>query len=218
MSKSPYDQAKQEVYPQLLSENTHYDEVTWALNRLNYWQLNCFFQGHVQAIDKEESEIRITDSLWGESTRHPDSPHKGDVMRKVFPSHGITIVSSFVMIWFIFSRKLPHICTWTLLVTGWIMMTSSNGNIFRVTGHLCGEFTGDRWIPRKKGQWLRALMFSLFFAWINGWANNGEAGDLRHHRAHYDVTVMCRCKCYLCSGFHQLCSLKTETQRGLFLM
>ena len=27
-------------------------------------------------------------------------------------------------------------------------MTSSNGNIFRVTGHLCGEFTGQRWIPR----------------------------------------------------------------------
>ena len=24
------------------------------------------------------------------------------------------------------------------------MMTSSNGNIFHVTGHLCGEFTGDR--------------------------------------------------------------------------
>ena len=31
-----------------------------------------------------------------------------------------------------------------------IMMTSSNGNIFRVTGHLCGEFPGDRWIPRTK--------------------------------------------------------------------
>ena len=28
------------------------------------------------------------------------------------------------------------------------MMTSSNGNIFRVTGHLCGEYTGPRWIPR----------------------------------------------------------------------
>ena len=28
------------------------------------------------------------------------------------------------------------------------MMTSSNGNIFRVTGHLSGEFTGYRWIPR----------------------------------------------------------------------
>ena len=31
-----------------------------------------------------------------------------------------------------------------------LMMTSSNGNIFRVTGHLCGEFTGLRWIPRTK--------------------------------------------------------------------
>ena len=30
------------------------------------------------------------------------------------------------------------------------MMTSSDGNIFRVTGHLCGEFTGDRWIPSTK--------------------------------------------------------------------
>ena len=29
-------------------------------------------------------------------------------------------------------------------------MTSSNGNIFRVTGLLCGEFTGHRWIPRTK--------------------------------------------------------------------
>ena len=28
------------------------------------------------------------------------------------------------------------------------MMTSSNGNIFRVTGHLCGEFTCLRWISR----------------------------------------------------------------------
>ena len=31
------------------------------------------------------------------------------------------------------------------------MMTSSIGYIFRVTGHLCGDFTGPRWIPRTKG-------------------------------------------------------------------
>ena len=31
-----------------------------------------------------------------------------------------------------------------------IMMTPSNGNIFRVIGHLCGEFTGPRWSPRTK--------------------------------------------------------------------
>ena len=32
----------------------------------------------------------------------------------------------------------------------WHIMTSSNGNIFRVTGHLCGEFTGPRRIPCTK--------------------------------------------------------------------
>ena len=30
-----------------------------------------------------------------------------------------------------------------------------------------------------KGQWRGALVFSLMCAWINGWVNNGEAGDLR---------------------------------------
>ena len=30
------------------------------------------------------------------------------------------------------------------------MKTSSNGNIFRVTGPLCGEFAGHRWIPLTK--------------------------------------------------------------------
>ena len=36
------------------------------------------------------------------------------------------------------------------LVLSSFMMTSSNGNIFRVTGPLCGEFTGPRWIPCTK--------------------------------------------------------------------
>ena len=40
-----------------------------------------------------------------------------------------------------------------------------------------------------KGQWRGALMFSLY-AWMKGWVNNGEAGDLRRYRAHFDVTVM----------------------------
>ena len=41
-----------------------------------------------------------------------------------------------------------------------------------------------------KGQWREALMFSLICAWINGCINNRDAGELRRHRAHYDVTVM----------------------------
>ena len=34
-----------------------------------------------------------------------------------------------------------------------------------------------------------ALMFSLMLDWRNGW-NIGVAGELRHHNAHYDVSVM----------------------------
>ena len=54
-------------------------------------------------------------------------------------------------------------------------------------------FSGIHWLPVNsphKGQWLGALMFSLTYAWINGWVNNREASDLRRHWAHYDVTVM----------------------------
>ena len=152
-------------------------------------------------------------------------------------------------------------------------MTSSNGNINRITGSLRGESTDHRWIPSQrqvtrnfgvfidlsfnkrlrkqskrwwfetpsrslwrhchvclvllrldddrfyhddvikwkhfprnwpfvrgihrspvnslhKGQWRGTLMFSLICVWINDWVNNGEAGDLRRYRIHYDVTVM----------------------------
>ena len=127
------------------------------------------------------------------------------------------------------------------------MMTSSNGNIFRVTGHL--KMSSGEWRPSwlslsvlikthqtvfiqentfhnvsakyqpfcsglipvhqspvnspHKGQWRGALVFSLICAWINGWVNNREAGDLRRNHAHYDVNVMenqwsswCQLCCY----------------------
>ena len=42
-------------------------------------------------------------------------------------------------------------------------------------------------------QWCGALMFSLICAWTGSWVSNQDAGDLRRHRTHYDVTVMwCR--------------------------
>ena len=59
-------------------------------------------------------------------------------------------------------------------------MTLLNGNIFRVTDPLCGEFTGHR----------GALVFPFICAWINGWVNNRVVGDLRRHRGHCDVIVM----------------------------
>ena len=70
------------------------------------------------------------------------------------------------------------------------MMTSSNGNIFRVTGLLLGEFTGHRWIPLTKAS-VAELWCSLWSTpETNGWVNNRNACDLSRHRAHFDVIVM----------------------------
>ena len=70
------------------------------------------------------------------------------------------------------------------------MMTPPNRNIFCVTGPLCGEFTGHRWIPRKKAIAVELWCFLCSAPWRNGWVNNRAAGDLRRHRAHYDVILM----------------------------
>ena len=42
-------------------------------------------------------------------------------------------------------------------------MTSSNGNIFRVTGPLCGEFTGHQWIHPPHTQRPVTRRFDVFF-------------------------------------------------------
>ena len=57
------------------------------------------------------------------------------------------------------------------------MMASSNGNIFRVTGPLCGEFPAPRPVTWSLDFSL-SLEFSLICAWINGWVNNPVAGDI----------------------------------------
>ena len=51
-----------------------------------------------------------------------------------------------------------------------------------------------------KGQWRGALMFSLICAWISGWVNIREAGDLRrssslwHHCDVYSHNMNCDCR------------------------
>ena len=81
------------------------------------------------------------------------------------------------------------------------MMTSLNGNIFCMQWkhfpHYWPFVQGIHWLlvnSPHKGQWRGALMFSSICAWIIGWVNNREAGDLGCHHAHYDVTVMSNIK------------------------
>ena len=68
-----------------------------------------------------------------------------------------------------------------------------------------GEFPSQRPVTRSFD-----VLFDLHR--INGWVNNGEAGDLRRHRAHYDVIVMVlshpsgssddAMRCYICLSYH----------------
>ena len=87
------------------------------------------------------------------------------------------------------SKKCPQLQFHSSLISV-LMMTSSNGNIFRVTDLLCEGFIGHRWIPLTKASDAELWCFLWSAPWINGWVNNRKAGDLRRHRAHYDVIVM----------------------------
>ena len=69
------------------------------------------------------------------------------------------------------------------------MMTSSNGNISRVTGLLCGEFTGDRWIPRTKASDTEFWCF-LWSVPEPTVEQTLKTDELRRHRAHHDAIVM----------------------------
>ena len=72
-------------------------------------------------------------------------------------------------------------------VVCFVMMASSNGNIFRVTGPLWRESIGNRWITPTKCSDTELMIFSLICASTKDWVNSG---DLQLYRAHYDVTVM----------------------------
>ena len=87
------------------------------------------------------------------------------------------------------SQKIWVYITWN----NWLllnMMTSSNGNIFRVTGPLCwnpsvtGGFPSQRPMTRS---------FDIFFDLRlekTVEQDNRDVGDLRRLRTHHDVTVM----------------------------
>ena len=66
--------------------------------------------------------------------------------------------SSYFSLWWIW--KLYFKITAIYLQVAVDMMTSSNGNIFRVTGPLCGEFTSHRWIPEQR---IVTRSFGVFF-------------------------------------------------------
>ena len=69
------------------------------------------------------------------------------------------------------------------------IVTSSNGTFPRYWPFVRGIHRSLVNSPHE-GQWRGTLKFSLICAWTNGWATPRDAGELRRHCAHYDVTIM----------------------------
>ena len=103
----------------------------------------------------------------------------------------VTIVHKAINYSYVNAAILVSACTLMLYhFKHWVvnsMMTSSNGNIFRITGLLCGKFSGE--FPAQRPV-TRSFDVNLICAWSDSWAHNGDAGDLTRYRAHYDVIVM----------------------------
>ena len=76
---------------------------------------------------------------------------------------------------------LAHLCAW------WRHLIETFSALLAICA---GEFTSHRWSPRTKASDAQLWCCYLICAWINGLVNNHEAGDLRRHSSHYDVTVM----------------------------
>ena len=85
--------------------------------------------------------------------------------------------------------QLPHSCKCSHVILDCVMMMSSNGNIFHVTGPCEGnslvtsEFPSQRPVTRS---------FDVFFdlRLNKRLSKPSRCGDLRCHHAHYDVTLM----------------------------
>ena len=68
-----------------------------------------------------------------------------------------------------------------------------------------------------KGQWRGALIISSICAWINSWVNNHEAGDLRRHRVHYDLTVMVMQLLWYIYVYIYICDFKPLNRLAMIL-
>ena len=96
-------------------------------------------------------------------------------------THSVRLENLFQAQSIIADRRSSNICHWHDVLK-W--------KNFRVSGPLCGEFTGQQWIPLAAKASDAELWCFFICAWTNGWANYRDAGDLMRHCAHHGVTVM----------------------------
>ena len=192
----------------------HYNDVIMGAIASQITSLTIVFS--TVYLDTDQRNYQSSASLafaWGIHRRSVNSPHKWPVTRKMFPFDDV-ITGMHVLSYHAYEKKYPNTHVWYTILQ---LYSSCSGNIQYMVYMTYAKYSvisqdhyDDviKWkhFPRywpfvreihrwpvnspNKGQWGGALMFSLIYAWINDWVNNREAGDLRRHRAHYDVIVM----------------------------
>ena len=181
----------------------------------NHRHVNCVHNRLFRRRSKKTSKLRVTDLWEGNSPVTVNFPHKGTVTRSfhvyIWWRHHDQCSRA---TWFcmqistvITSSRFPIIIVFLNAKSQVISSSSSQDDIVQTKPdpllhedvinwkHYPGYWPFVIGIHRSpvdslhKGQCRGALVVSLICAWTNGWPNNRDAGDLRRHRGHYDVTV-----------------------------
>ena len=112
-----------------------------------------------------DRESRYVSGVWTNRNCFPISLKRkyhnlDDVIKwKYFPRNWPFVMGATGQQWIPLTKPLTRTLMFSLIgkasyaaveITTFPMMTSSNGNIFRVTGHLCGEFTGPGEFPAQR--------------------------------------------------------------------
>ena len=91
-------------------------------------------------------------------------------------------------------------------------MTSPNGNIFHVTGPLCGEFNGHRWITKANDAELWCFFYQRLNKRLNkqswGWWSETPSRPLWRH-----CNVITASGCWTASGIHHYQILSSPLDR-----
>ena len=97
-------------------------------------------------------------------------------------------------------RQFIALCDFQLIIDTWYWVIAPYDDVIKWK-HFPRYWPFVRGIHRTphKGQWRGALMFSFIWAKTIRWVNNRDAGNLRGHRAHHEVTLMWwEISCLLC--------------------
>ena len=142
----------------------------------NYQNPDCLLSRLFRHTSKKTSKLRVTGLCEGNPPVPGGSPQKVSVTRKMFPFDDVIMNSCY---------EVDH--TFQTVITSHRMMTSSNGNLLRVTGHLSGEFTGPGEFPTQRPV---TRSFDVFFdlrlnKWLSkqwwGWWFEMLSCPLRRH-------------------------------------